>query len=371
MSTRMIVGFSLFQTLAVGLLLLILPRIGRRGLLFGVYVGEEVSGGEEARGIRRAWYGGMFGVLVLSLLLGIGVETGVPWVPAGSASTLILVAGFYLLYLRAYRQARRLAAVAPPPVSAAPFDVGPQPTPLLPLIGLLTGLAGGLVAVGYAWSHYTLLPATVPIHFDFSGTPDGWAARSFAAVMLLPVMTLFMGAGIGALAFFVAHAKRAIRHPDDGSSARAQARFHAAMSRYLATIGILLTGMLAFGSISSIDVALGRATRLHPGFGVLAALLVTYVIGGIIYIGLRHGQGGARLERAVSAAPLTDGLADNRRWWLGMFYFNREDPAILVEHRFGLGYTLNLGNWKAVAFLVILLLGSLGFALLAAWSARG
>ncbi|MEE8556523.1 MAG: DUF5808 domain-containing protein [Myxococcota bacterium] len=32
------------------------------------------------------------------------------------------------------------------------------------------------------------------------------------------------------------------------------------------------------------------------------------------------GQGGARLER-------------------GMFYINREDPSVLVEKRFGLGYT--------------------------------
>ena len=49
---------------------------------------------------------------------------------------------------------------------------------------------------------------------------------------------------------------------------------------------------------------------------------------------------------------MTNGLADNRRWILGTFYVNHEDPSIMVEHRFGLGYTLNLGNWKAVVWLV-------------------
>ena len=75
-------------------------------------------------------------------------------------------------------------------------------------------------------------------------------------------------------------------------------------------------------------------------------------LGGSLYIAVRYGQGGARLERGAGNAPLTNGLADNRYWVLGSFYVNHEDPAILVEHRFGLGYTLNLGNWKAVTFFV-------------------
>ena len=70
---------------------------------------------------------------------------------------------------------------------------------------------------------------------------------------------------------------------------------------------------------------------------------------------MRYGQGGSRLERASVATPLTNGLADNRNWVLGMFYVNRNDPSILVERRFGLGYTPNFGNWKAVALLVAFL----------------
>jgi uncharacterized membrane protein len=32
-------------------------------------------------------------------------------------------------------------------------------------------------------------------------------------------------------------------------------------------------------------------------------------------------------------------------WYAGgLFYFNREDPAILVEKRFGFGYTLNMAR---------------------------
>ena len=31
-----------------------------------------------------------------------------------------------------------------------------------------------------------------------------------------------------------------------------------------------------------------------------------------------------------------------------MFYVDRDDPSIMVEHRFGIGYTLNYGNPTAI-----------------------
>jgi uncharacterized membrane protein len=82
---------------------------------------------------------------------------------------------------------------------------------------------------------------------------------------------------------------------------------------------------------------------------------MVYAVGGSLYLMFRYGQGGARLERGAGHAPLTDGLADNSRWVLGAFYVNRDDPSVFVEKRFGIGYTINFGNPKAVALLVLFL----------------
>jgi uncharacterized membrane protein len=41
--------------------------------------------------------------------------------------------------------------------------------------------------------------------------------------------------------------------------------------------------------------------------------------------------------------------------WKGIFYANRDDPALLVPKRSGLGYTLNFGNawsWGVLASLI-------------------
>jgi len=44
--------------------------------------------------------------------------------------------------------------------------------------------------------------------------------------------------------------------------------------------------------------------------------------------------------------------------WRGIFYFNPNDPALLVPKRFGIGYTLNFGNpwcWAVVALIFLML----------------
>ena len=90
----------------------------------------------------------------------------------------------------------------------------------------------------------------------------------------------------------------------------------------------------------------------------------------IVLIALRYGQGGSRLERDVEDAPLTGALADDRHWYLGLIYVNREDPSITIERRFGIGYTINLGNWKAVALLAGLLVLALCIPIVVGWAIR-
>jgi hypothetical protein len=51
----------------------------------------------------------------------------------------------------------------------------------------------------------------------------------------------------------------------------------------------------------------------------------------------------------------SDGTPDEC-WKLGQIYYNPNDPALLVEKRFGVGYTINFGNrasWLLIGLLVL------------------
>jgi hypothetical protein len=331
--------------------LLLLPRIGRKGLLFGVYVGEDRSETAEALRIRQAYERQLLFVSLGSLLLlAAGAGWGRPLELFGAALGL-LVAGFFGSYLVAHFRARALAPAGIPPPAVA--WIGPERgrPPALPLLSLAFGAAAGVVAIGYGVFSYGSLPARIPVHFGWDGTPDRWVPRSVAAVMLLPVSSFVVGTGLGALALLVSRAKRSVRHPDGEPSLLAQERFRRAVSSFVAVVGILASALLASLSISSIRVAAGAERAIPSGVNVLGIALFVVALGGASYLALRYGQGGAKLERAAAGAALTDGLADNRHWVLGWFYVNRNDPSLFIEHRFGVGYTINFGNWRAVALL--------------------
>ena len=356
--------YLLVEVATIGGFMLLYPRIARKGLLFGVYVGAERSQSEEARAITRAWYRG--GIATIALALASGWLLGSrPGFPVGTfASTLLLLASFSVLYLRAYRRAQRLAPPPGPPLAVAAIDAVPEPNLALPWAVLLASAVAGVCVIVYTVNRFDAMPDPVPTHFGISGQPDGWSKKSVGAVMVLPIMTLVMGVTLSGVALLTAKAKRGLRL-DGGASLVAQNRYRSAMSRYLAILGLLVTTMLASLSVTSVQVALGQRRTLPGAIMLVGLAIFLFAMLGAAWLAIRYGQGGSRLENPQGDAPLTDGLADNRLWKLGVFYVNPEDPSWLVEHRFGFGYTLNFGNPRAVATFAAFLAALLG---LAAWA---
>ncbi len=369
MEERLVALVLSVEILIVGGMFLFLPRFNRSGLLFGVYVGPEQGSGERAREIEAAWRRTMAFVVMGTLLLSMGIGVGVGRPEASIVAILLLLVGFCVAYLTAYKSARPLGRSGPAGAVASLAPDDPRAT-LLPLAALIVGMAGGLYAVAYAASRYAGLPDRIPVHFGLSGRPDAWASRSFGSVMLMPIGTIFLGVALAGVAWFTAHAKRALRRSDDPRVLEAQIRFRTASAVLISAISILVTVQFLLGSISTVKVAAGEWERLHPAFMIASGLLVVVGLLGSVYLMVRMGQGGARLEQGADGAPLTNGLADNARWKLGAFYYNPDDPSFFVEHRFGIGYTINFGNRWAVLMVLVFFAGIAAFITLALTAAR-
>jgi uncharacterized membrane protein len=353
------------ETLVAGGIFLLIPKITRRGLLFGVYVGEDRWAGPEARRITRVWYLALLAALIASILVGTILALTAPKRPLGALSSLfLLLVAMIVTYLWAHFRARSLATTGRPVAAAALVVESPQAL-TIPILATAFAALAGAVAIGYAWFHFADMPDTIPTHFGPDGTPDAWSPRSFRSVLLLPVMTAFICPALGLMACLVARAKRAIRQDDRGVSLSAQVRFRRAVSIFLSGIVVIVTVLLASISISSVRVALGLATALPRITMAMGLGLGVFAFVGVLVLMLYYGQGGARLERSTAGAPLTDGLADNTHWVLGVFYVNREDPSFLVEKRFGMGYTVNFGNPKAILGVLIFFAVLIGVMLVA------
>jgi uncharacterized membrane protein len=82
-------------------------------------------------------------------------------------------------------------------------------------------------------------------------------------------------------------------------------------------------------------------------------------------LALRYGQSGWRqLRRTGSPMTARGDATPDRAWKGGLFYYNPDDPALVVEKRSGPGWTVNLGHSQAKLILIGLLLLPLVLSLL-------
>jgi hypothetical protein len=67
-----------------------------------------------------------------------------------------------------------------------------------------------------------------------------------------------------------------------------------------------------------------------------------------------HRSGGSRIklkgESRLRECKIDQD--DDNYWKFGLIYFNPQDPIIFLERRYGIGWTINFGNIKAVLILI-------------------
>ena len=137
-----------------------------------------------------------------------------------------------------------------------------------------------------------------------------------------------------------------------GPPATAERRFR----RRVAWLVIVTEYFLVFPPTAAILSFSATAMTIWGGLLTAAVLIFLVAIA-------RSGQGGSRTVAGTSGSPAGDGTPD-ACWKWGLVYINPADPAILVEKRFGIGYTLNLGNRWSWVILAALLMPAVALVLL-------
>lgn len=240
------------------------------------------------------------------------------------------------------RNVQRFAA-PPSGVRSAALSAAPEGLPgglgavLLPL-GMLVATAA------YLHANWARLPERFPTHWSIDGTPNGWATRSwhgvFGPLIICAVVSVFMTG----MAEMIIHASP--RGRGTGTEAWTS-RFRRANLLLLVAGVWAVSAMMCVISLLPLFSGAGRPSWI---VGALPLIIIGTMLPFVVQL--------VRLTRDSSSG--SDGTPD-RCWKLGQIYYNPDDPAMVVEKRFGLGYTVNFGHrglvWiLGVAMLVFALL---------------
>jgi uncharacterized membrane protein len=322
------------------------PRLTRPDLYFAVTVAPEFRDSPEGRSILRRYRRGLIGAsaVTLALLATLVLTPALPLAP--SALLLQLVAYFTVFY-----RARRLVlphAVAPTTIREA--SVGRRnrqiPGGWVAASGPFALLAA---SAGYLGAHWQQISPRLILHWSAHGQPDRWAARSLGTVFLPVLVAAAILLALTLLLYGIAHWLRPIYA--GGLKGEHESRFRRTASTVLLVMEYWIAVLFSWLAIRPLLPA--SLQRPPTAIATLAGLIAVVGTAALMWL----GQGGNRIPSPLrtdsdSTGPVGDRTED-RFWKLGVFYFNRNDPSVMVERRFGIGYTVNFAH--PVAWIIILL----------------
>jgi len=324
----------MFVVAANAILFHAMPRFSRPDILFAVTVPESFVAGAGRTLVYRyrvtVWSGA-----AAALAIGLLLPTPTP----GSEGFLMLgvVAGNMIVAMAAWLLAHRKARAH----AVAFSDVR-----VASLVPRDTSLPGGTL---FAAGPFVILLATALLMYAYRDeVPDG--ARLTESLGPLALGGLYVAM---MLTMALSMARRTRQIAIDGPAAAAEQRFRRVnvlvpvLVAYAAAIGLsamTLKSIPPFGNI------------LSGAIGFVWPLLMLFNFGVALWM-FRVGQGGQRAVAPAARQEVHGDATPDHAWKLGgLFYFNPRDPAMWVENRIGVGYTLNMGNSRAWLLMIGMML---------------
>ncbi|MQA11142.1 MAG: DUF1648 domain-containing protein [Pseudonocardiaceae bacterium] len=362
MSTGLLVIYAASIAL-IGVIAVLLPNFSRPTLAFGVRIPPEQVDSEFVTEQRR-WYqrwvlAGCAALLAVQLPLALAVPEFVQY----GLSTLPVVVVAGAVYYRAHsriRAAKRQQGWYDSARQGIAVDTSLRSDPeRFPWLWVLPAIVVLAITAVIGILRYPSMPDILVLHWSGSGEPDRTAPKSPGSAFVL----VFVQAGLTAFLVVLTRLCFGAKPELDPARPRGSARQHRRFSTRTAKAMLVLTAASGF-------TMLGAALMVWwNSFSVplllLSLLPVAIGVVGLLVLSVRTGQGGSKLEQEADVAENTGYVEqDDDRFWLaaGLFYVNRDDPAVFVQKRVGFGWTVNLANPKAW----LLFVGLIGIAVLPA-----
>jgi uncharacterized membrane protein len=345
----------------VAVMLCLTPVLTRPTVPFGVRVPSARAGASVIRRQRKVYFWRTAAVGVCGIVATLFLpHHGPPWV-----SRIILLAeiaadlSWYLLARQKITAAKAaedwFAGQRQIVATDTTWRTDPPRFPVRWLIPALTVIAATIV-VGVI--RYPDLPARL--------AATGWGGRharkSVVTAFAIVAAQLWVTVEATGLLVLVYRSRPDIEATDPATSTGRYRRYLTAMTRAILTL-------VALVDLTLLLVAL-RVWQVYQLSGAASTVVVLPFAAGLIILGVvayRTGQGGSRLSRGAGPRRPAAGTDrdDDRFWKAGLFYVNRDDPALMVGARFGVGWTFNFGNRIAWLIVAVIVATPLGLVLIA------
>lgn len=321
---------------------LMLPVVRREKAFFGVRVSPEVYAGTGRQIVYRYW------LTIVAIFAGLGAIgfftalTRSNFIYAIAAYLASIPAGVtaYALFAREVRPFRVISAAARFATPLHTRRLSEYTNRLAEVVIAVLTIAPFFILIHY----YSDLPARIPAHWNFRGEPDRWVRKGISTVFFLPVLLAYLQGWLLLMKYDLVHAKLTLPADNAEVFLRYKERSHVAVMKLMDWMrrlsAVLLFGVSLFVVLTTIE----PFPRYMPvaSAGVFGGVALMVTIG--FYLTYRLVSISREME-SVTGQFNVRRAAEEERWaGGGLFYYNPDDPALMVEKVDGFGFTYNFAG---------------------------
>lgn len=192
-----------------------------------------------------------------------------------------------------------------------------------------------MITVILTLQFYEKIPDPIPMQYNLSGEVTNWADKTYRSALFVPIMQAYLTFLFIFVNTIIAKSKQQISAENSETSLQQNITFRRRWSLFTIITGLSLTAMFSFMQLSYFY-------EMNSTFLMTVPLILSIcIVIGAIILSITTGQGGSRLKTVTLKDGQSIDRDDDQHWKLGQFYFNKDDPALFLEKRFGVGWTIN------------------------------
>ena len=352
----LIINISIY--ILTGGTIMLLPRITRKNLLYGVKVPGHVASTVQVEALHRRFViviaSGTILVIAASILLFLLAPQHT--LLATLYTPILFIPLYFCAFYPNWRQAVVLKEANNWQVSGTVFAEISKPanTNNMPIAwyaaSIITVAASFIVSVSYV------------THMPYSSPADsfrtGMLYTSSSEVLVVSIINACVVLLIFLVAIIVNRVKLQV---DPNQPALSFSQHKVYRKRMGHALGFLtLCTAIGFAIINILHIFRLSTFFIEASLFVISMLLFTAPVVVLIIVVIVTGQGGCKVKIHQIAgcdvkieAPIALNRGDDKYWIMGLFYYNPSDPAHMVESRFGVNIT---PNYARVAVKIIMAL---------------
>ena len=238
------------------------------------------------------------------------------------------------------------------------FEGIPTPTfPWLTMLASLLCIAAGAIIVA---SHWSDIPDPVPVHWNGSMEADNWSDKSIRSVFFSSFVALALLGLFAIICSFIAHSEVS---PRSERNIKARVRNEANLALTNTGMGVLTLLISAGTAFMQVTSPIPHYQRFHSAAIITMLILaIGGSIGLVVFILYKQSRLSEQLRGIHFADEDKESPDNDHLYKWGVMYYNPDDPAVLVDKRFGTGMSFNYARWQAKVFfglVILILVGSL------------